>query len=124
MTQGRRLQGPQGIGIEIHIGQRAEQRLGREIVHGHVNNPLGARLQGNVRQFAQLRHKGILNIRNFGLLAANADLFAAPALVGLFALVAEHVEFLRMKGVSAADGIGAQQDVSLERESRGRRAGT
>ena len=96
MAQGGGTQFLKSRGIKIHIRQGAEQGLGRKVVHGAVGNALCARTQGDIRQFAQLRHKGVLHFSNVSLLATNAHLFTALASTGLLALIAEHMEILRI----------------------------
>ena len=114
MAQGGGTQFLKSRGIKIHIRQGAEQGLGRKVVHGAVGNALCARTQGDIRQFAQLRHKGVLHFSNVSLLAANAHLFTALASTGLLALIAEHMEILRIKGVRAAIPACATKFLSPE----------
>ena len=69
--------------VEIHIGQRAEQRVFHKLVkfgrtHGHA---------GQRRKFA---HQHILKMRRFRLLAAHAAYGAARAFRRLFALKTKH----------------------------------
>lgn len=84
--QGFGLHATQRFGIEIHIGQRAEQGPDREIVGFHIHNALGAGLQGQGGQTAQKPDQLILAGRHIGALAAHPGHGTAGSLGGLLTL--------------------------------------
>ena len=76
--------------IEIHVGQRGEQRPHRKVVRILIDNALGAGLERRAGQQPQRMDHMVLKIGYRGLLAANPHDRTARAFRGLFTLIAKH----------------------------------
>ena len=88
--QGFGLHFAQSLGVEIHIGQGAEQGLDHEVVRIRIHNARGTGLQDQGRQTPQKINQLILNDRHIRAFAANTGHRAARSLGCLFTLIAKH----------------------------------
>jgi hypothetical protein len=85
-------------GVEVDVGQRGEQRVVDEIIHGGIRYADGASLVRDLRQPFHRVDQDVLKVAGDGVLAAGSLLGVAAGngvdVLCLLALVTEHGELL------------------------------